>query len=64
MLRNQICQKPFHLFCRQPPGIQMFPAAIFDQPSGYVVAKSLAVLSAVAGRQTITGFIKDLARQR
>jgi hypothetical protein len=42
----------------------MFLAATFDQPAGNIAAKSFAVLSAVAGRQTIAGFIKELARQR
>ncbi len=42
----------------------MFPAAIFDQSAGDIVAKSFTVLSAVAGRQAIAGFIKELTLQR
>jgi hypothetical protein len=42
----------------------MLPAAVSDQPLGDVVTQAFAVLAAVAGCQTITGFIKELACQR
>ena len=57
-------QQPFDLFSGQPPGIRMFLAATRNYPPGDVVAQSLAILPAVAGRQAITGLIKELASQR
>lgn len=47
-LPNQFSQRALYLIRRQPPGIRMLPAAIFDPSAGYLVAKSFAILSAVA----------------
>jgi hypothetical protein len=64
MASDHFGQYPLDLFSGQPPGIWMFLAATRNYSSGDVVAQSLAILPAMAGRQAITGFIKELASQR
>ena len=42
----------------------MLPAAARHQPPGDVVAQALAILLTVAWRQSISGFVKELADQQ
>ena len=64
MLSNEIRDQPFQLLRGQPPGVRMLPAAVLHQPVRDIIAQTLAILAAVTGGQTISGFVKELANQQ
>lgn len=64
VLRHHALKKRLNFFRGQAPGAWVLVPTRADQPPRDVVAQALAVLSAVAGGQTVSGLVKELARKR